>query len=125
MFVADWWSPYRWRGTSLSVRLAQAAIRHCVALGLTWNYILVRPQMERFFTRMGYQRSGAIVDFSGVGPLIPLRLNLDPAYLRSRGSILNVDLRTQGEHPRLHAVLSPSGPKAEALSTRLANTGLS
>jgi hypothetical protein len=83
----------RWRGTSLPIRLAQSAIRHCVAAGLAWNYILVRPQMERFYTRLGYQRAAASVDFPGVGSMSPLRLNLDPAFLRHIGSILILDPR--------------------------------
>jgi hypothetical protein len=76
----------RWRGTALGIRLCQAVIRHYVASGLEWDYIVVRPQMESFFMRLGYQRTAPDVDFPGVGSLAPLRLNLDPAYLRSTRS---------------------------------------
>jgi hypothetical protein len=76
----------RWRGTPLTIRLCQAVIRHYVASGLAWDYIVARPGLESFFTRLGYQRVARDVDFPGVGPLIPLRLDLDPIYLKSTRS---------------------------------------
>lgn len=76
----------RWRGTALGIHLGQAVIRHCVASGLTWDYILVRSAMEPFYTRLGYRRAARNVDFPGVGWLTPLRLNLDPTYLKSTRS---------------------------------------
>lgn len=76
----------RWRGTTLGIRLCQAVIRHYVASRLDWDYIVVRPEMEPFFTRLGYQRTAPDVDFPGVGSLAPLRLNLDPTYLKSTRS---------------------------------------
>ena len=67
----------RWRGTPLFVRLAQAVIRYYLASGLAWDYIVVRAEMEAFWTRLGYRRIDRNVDFPGVGWLAPLRLNLD------------------------------------------------
>ncbi len=82
----------RWRGTPLGIRLCQAVIRHYVASELAWDYIVVRPAMERFYTRLGYQRTARNVDFPGVGSLTPLPLNLDPAYLRHTRSALSVEV---------------------------------
>jgi hypothetical protein len=76
----------QWRGTALGIRLGQAVIRHYVASGLAWDYIVVRPEMEPFYTRLGYQRTVRRVDFPGVGSLTPLRLNLDPTYLKATRS---------------------------------------
>jgi GNAT superfamily N-acetyltransferase len=81
----------RWRGTPLGIRLCQAVIRHYVVAELAWDYIVVRPEMERFYTRLGYQRTARNVDFPGVGSLTPLRLNLDPAYLRHTRSVFSVE----------------------------------
>jgi hypothetical protein len=43
----------RWRGSALGIRLGQAAVRHYVASGLAWDHIVVRPEMEPFYTRLG------------------------------------------------------------------------
>jgi hypothetical protein len=78
-----------WRGTALSIRLAQAVIRHYVASGLAWDYIVVRSEMEAFYMRLGYRRTSQAVDFPGVGWLTPLRLKLDPGYLKTTRSALS------------------------------------
>ena len=78
----------RWRGTPLCIRLAQACYRYCFAAGVAWDYILVRPALVPFYLRLGYELIGNGVQFTGVGQLTPLRLDLDPAYLRRAGSVL-------------------------------------
>jgi hypothetical protein len=82
----------RWRGTPLGIRLGQAVIRHYVASGLAWDYIVVRPELQPFYTRLGYQRTARNVDFPGVGSLTPLRLNLDPTYLKNTRSAFSVEV---------------------------------
>jgi hypothetical protein len=78
----------RWRGTPLFVRLCQAATRHSLAAGLSWDYIVVRPQVAPLYARLGYRSAGTAVDFPGVGSLVPLRLRLDRTHLRDVHSIL-------------------------------------
>jgi hypothetical protein len=82
----------RWRGTPLGIRLCQTMIRHYVASGLAWDYIVVRPGLQPFYTRLGYQRTARNVDFRGVGTPTPLRLNLDPTYLKKTGSAFSVEV---------------------------------
>ena len=83
LFVAP-----RWRRTPLGVRLAQAISRYCREAGMEWDYIVVRPAMEPFFARLGYEPAGPAREYPGVGSIEPMRLNLDPAYLRRIRSVL-------------------------------------
>lgn len=77
-----------WRNSPVAIRLAQACYRRARTLGVAWDYIVVRPQLAQFFLRLGYVRAGSDVEFPGVGPVAPLRLDLDPAYLRRVRSVL-------------------------------------
>jgi hypothetical protein len=83
----------RFRNTPLAIRFAQSAILWYQRAGVAWDYILVRSAIQGLWERLGYRRAGSDVLFPGVGSLVPLRLDLDPAYLQRVRSVLS-DRRT-------------------------------
>lgn len=76
------------RGGPLAVRLAQACYQQAVSLGVEQDFILVRPNLESLYRRLGYRPTGQELEHPEAGRVCLLRLELrDRAYLQSVGSV--------------------------------------
>lgn len=76
------------RRSPLAVRLTQACYRYCRRAGVEWDYILVHASLVRMYTRLGYKPLGDAVVHPEIGPVYPMRLEINnEQHLRAIGSV--------------------------------------
>lgn len=72
------------RGSLLAIRIVQAVVLFMRQSGIEYDFILVKPDLIRLYSRIGYQPYGSIVQHPEIGPVAPLRLSTrDEHYLQS------------------------------------------
>lgn len=72
------------RGSLLAIRIVQVVYRFMRQSAIEFDFILVKPDLVRLYSRIGYQPYGAVVAHPEIGAVVPLRLStFDERYLRS------------------------------------------